>query len=46
MAGYAAWLGPAAANITILGSLGAVLPPFIIGGALLKGYKYFKETTR
>lgn len=43
VAGYAAWLGPAAANITILGSLGAVLPPFIIGGALLKGYKYFKE---
>lgn len=43
VAGYAAWLGPAAAHITILGSLGMVLPPLIAGGAIYKGIMYLKD---
>lgn len=34
LAGYAAWLGPAASYITIGSALGAFLPPLLIAGAI------------
>ena len=33
LAGYAAWLGPAAAYVTIGSAVGAFLPPLLIAGA-------------
>ena len=33
LAGYAAWLGPAASYVTIGGAVGAFLPPLLIAGA-------------
>ncbi|MBI6030034.1 dynamin family protein [Clostridium perfringens] len=43
IAGYTAFLGPAAAHVTLIGALGGTLPPLIIGGALIKGAMYLKN---
>lgn len=42
IASYSALLGPSAAQVTLFGALGGVVPPLVIGGALLKGALYLK----
>lgn len=43
IAGYTSLLGPAAAHVTLVGALGGVLPPLVIGGAFIKGALYLKN---
>ena len=43
IAAYSAWLGPAAAHITLVGALGTVAVPLAVAGAVFKGFKYFKD---
>lgn len=43
IAGYSAILGPSAAQVTLAGALGGVLPPLVLAGALIKGGLFLKN---